>query len=76
MDSPILPDEVLLQESLQLPSVLLKQGRRSEIETDTSRPVFLIRFATALLMSPQDALAVGEWLVENATALLESRAVR
>ncbi|GGD57711.1 hypothetical protein GCM10007235_32460 [Pseudoxanthomonas indica] len=73
MDSPVLPDEIWMQESAELPGLFLQQARRSQLKGDASEPTFIRRFNTAIVLSPADALAVGEWLTEHATALLRDR---
>jgi len=62
-----------MHESTELPGLLLAQAQPSIPTNDSGVSVFVRRFVTAVVLSHRDALAVGEWLVENATALLESR---
>lgn len=70
VDSPLLPVVANMRASAEVPGLSLLESQEFPLAGNEGDVLHARRLITGVVLSPADAIAVGEWLIENANAIL------
>lgn len=70
IDSPILPLVANMRASADMPGLSTLESQEFPIAGNEGDVLYARRLVTGVLLSPTDAIAIGEWLIQNATSIL------
>lgn len=73
-DSPLLPVAVTMKSSDDMPGLSLMESQEFPITSESGDGVCVRRLVSGIVLSPQAAMAVGEWLIQTATSVLGDKA--
>lgn len=71
LDSPLLPIVANMRESNEMPCLSLLESQEFPVSGGEGDVFHTRRLVTGLVLSPADAIAIGEWLIQNASSILE-----
>ena len=76
VDSPLLPVVANMRASAELPGLSLLESQEFPVSGGEGDVLHARRLVTGVVLSPADAIAIGEWLIQNATSILASTGQR
>ncbi|GGD58209.1 hypothetical protein GCM10007235_33170 [Pseudoxanthomonas indica] len=70
VDSPLLPVVANMRTSSEVPGLSVLESQDFPVAGDEGDVLHARRLVTGVVLTPADAIAIGEWLIQNATSIL------